>query len=648
MEAVADTLKPVATLAAPLVAAVVETHLKPKLEHYFKRRKSDADVLRHTLANHFQDYLTDSYATHSFIRTVVFQNRQKALDELYVPLTLTYRHGGPATTVDEYPKWLLETYRKLLISDTAGMGKSTLLKYILLTCVRENAAVPVFIELRHLATKNCSLLELIYERLNPIDDTFDRGFIERLIKRGDFLFLLDGYDEISPERRAGVTEDVREFISKAGKNLFVMASRPETALASFPDFRAFKIRPLSDDESYALLRNYDPAGQTAEALIEAFADPRYVAIRDFLGNPLLVSLLFRSYDYKRQIPIKKHIFYRQVYDSLYESHDLTKGDAFVHHKYSELDIDSFHRLLRGLGFITLKEGATEYDTDQILAFLREAKALLGDRSVGESQVLRDLTVTVPLFLRDGDYCAWGHRSLQDYFAAGYVCYDAKERQGDILSAMVESHSFSRYENVLDLSFAMDEKSFRIAVLRRVYESLIRFNKSSYVQVPEFVLPQATERRRRLSFGRYCVFLPAFAHIASAVDAHMCRHHEGERYRISDTFEGRGFMGVLVVTPVDMVARLLHERGSNVVPSQPVVPLPQVLERVGRLLDVGRVLELGGVDDKVLSSHPWFDLGTDLLACLVGGLSWDPGAAEEELAAIQRDVEFDERSVLSGL
>jgi len=70
-----------------------------------------------------------------------------------------------------------------------------------------------------------------------------------LLKSGQFIFFLDGFDEITFEDRRKVTEDIQSFIAKAFDNLFVITSRHETALASFGEFREFTIKPLSKQEA---------------------------------------------------------------------------------------------------------------------------------------------------------------------------------------------------------------------------------------------------------------------------------------------------------------------------------------------------------------------------------------------------------------
>ena len=110
----------------------------------------------------------------------------------------------------------------------------------------------------------------------------------------------------------------------------------------------------------------------AEALIDRLDALPNSAIRSFMETPLLVSLLYRSYQFKPTIPIRKHIFYRQVYDSLFESHNLTKGDAYIHDKHSELDTDEMRQLLRRFAFTPAKLGQIEFDKDTVLKYLRDA------------------------------------------------------------------------------------------------------------------------------------------------------------------------------------------------------------------------------------------------------------------------------------
>ena len=127
----------------------------------------------------------------------------------------------------------------------------------------------------------------------------------------------------------------------------------------------------------------------------------------------MCHLLYKAYSYKPTIPFKKHIFYRQVYDALFESHDLTKGGAFVREKHSVLDIEDFHRVMRALGFMSVKSGKVEYDKDEILKLIRRSKDMCPGINFSPAKLLKDLDLTVPLLCREGQYYRWAHKSLQD-------------------------------------------------------------------------------------------------------------------------------------------------------------------------------------------------------------------------------------------
>lgn len=187
-------------------------------------------------------------------------------------------------------------------------------------------------------------------------------------------------------------------------------------------------------------------------------------IDDFLKNPLLVSLLFVAFDYKQTIPLKKHIFYRQVYDAHFDSHDLSKGDGYVHEKKSKLDIDDFDKVLRFIGFECIKQQKIEFSKDELLLMIEHAKDFCVGLVYNASDVFEDLLKSVPLFCQDGGYYKWVHKSLQEYFAAQFIFKDVKESQCEILKAIYNSNNIEKYYNLLDLYYDIDIYGFRKNIL----------------------------------------------------------------------------------------------------------------------------------------------------------------------------------------
>lgn len=432
---------------------------------------------------HFEEYLYRTYKKYSIINTLVFKNEQRLLKDLYLPLTITKdsfrKSSEESIKIENFPHKLIENYANIIIKDTAGMGKSTLSKRLFLDVIDNGLGIPMYIELRRLSESRTILIE-IQEQINSLAKSFDSDLLLSFIQTGGFIFFFDGYDEISLKERNAVTTNLQDFISKASNNVFILTSRPEQALTSFGDFQSFTINSLNKREAYELLRKYDKQGSTSKLLIEELKKGHYDMINEFLKNPLLVSLLFAAFDFKQTIPLKKHIFYRQVYDAYFDSHDLSKGDSYIHDKYSDLDVDDFERILRYVGFNCLKSQKIEFEKDALLQVIDEAKNFCPDLHFSSSDFLTDILSAVPLFCEDGRFYKWVHKSLQEYFAAQFIYKDTKNSQDDVLFAIYNSDNIDKYINLLDIYYDIDNWGFKKNILRPLLRSNIEFyNKNIF-------------------------------------------------------------------------------------------------------------------------------------------------------------------------
>ena len=468
--------------AKPVISSLVKNLITPRIQKFAEKVHIAYNELLIPRGEHFEEYLFRTYKKYSIINTLVFKNEQRLLKDLYIPLTIIRddhqrRKDKEQVKIDKYPVELVRSYNKILITDTAGMGKSTLTKRLFLDVIENGHGIPIYIEMRRLKEGRPILIE-IQEQINSLSKEFDSKLLLEFIQTGGFIFFLDGYDEISLEERISVTTNVQDFISKAGNNVFILTSRPEQALSSFGDFQTFSISPLTKKEAYELLRKYDNQGPTSKQLIDELKSGQYEMINEFLKNPLLVSLLFAAFDYKQTIPLKKHIFYRQVYDAYFDSHDLSKGDSYIHDKCSKLDIDDFERVLRYVGYRCLRYQKIEFEKDALLQIINEAKDFCPDLDFNSSDFFTDVLTAVPLFCKDGQYYRWVHKSLQEYFAAQFIYKDAKGNQDTILTALYNSENLDKYINLLDIYFDIDNWGFKKNILLPLCESYIGFYNSN--------------------------------------------------------------------------------------------------------------------------------------------------------------------------
>lgn len=348
-------------MAGLLLTKAVETAVKALVEKavdVFREKVVNKIVLACNvniphLSSHFKRYLKRTYQKYDSANTLAFPNQGRCLRDIYVPLTLV-REGINADDekseykIDQYPDDLFSARKKVLIRDTAGMGKSTVLKFLFLEAVDKEKGIPFIIELRNLSRKH-SVLNEIRQQLKSLTKEFAEDLLLELLnnREGNFIFLFDGYDEIAESERAAVTADLRSFIEQVGDNTFVLTSRADFALPSFGEFATYRIRPLDVEESYQLLRKYDSNGETSAKLVEKLKSEKDDRVYVFLQNPLLTSLLFIGYNYTPEIPMEVHLFYYQVYEALFNKHDQSKDGTYVHEKRSGYSCDEFACFFEG-------------------------------------------------------------------------------------------------------------------------------------------------------------------------------------------------------------------------------------------------------------------------------------------------------------
>ena len=476
----------IATVAQPFITQLVDKLVAPKIEQFSKWYKDIKNEYFIPTAEHFQEYLERSYTKYSIVNTLVFHNSQRLLKEIYVAQTLVKEHhpddDEKTTKIDKLPVSLIKKYKKILITDTAGMGKSTIMKRMFIDLIDRGldvVGIPIYIELNKL-NKESTILNQIQKELSSLSKQFDNDLLLKLIQTGGFIFFLDGFDEISISDRSEVTNDIQTLISKAGtNNYFILTSRPEGSLASFGDFRSFTIQPLTKEESFELLNKYDISNrkELSGKLVELLKSGQYKTLDEYLVNPLLVSLLFTAYDFNRSIPLEKHRFYGVVFEAYFEKHDNTKPMK-TRDKLSGLNYDGFDRILRYIGYDSLVNTGVKFNEDTILNSIREAKNYCGNLDFSESNFLKDLTTSVPLFCKDGTDYKWVHKSLSEYFAARFVFCDAKKNQDVILSAIYNSDYISKYLNMLDLYYDIDPKGFSKNITLPFCESYLDFYNNS--------------------------------------------------------------------------------------------------------------------------------------------------------------------------
>ena len=239
--------------------------------------------------------------------------------------------------------------------------------------------------------------------------------------------------------------------------------------------------------------------------------------------------------------------------------------------------------MRALGYLTVTLGEVQYSKDEILRHIGEAQSHCSNAVFNQSDFLHDLCHAVPLLVHEGDQYRWSHKSLQEYFAAQFICIDTKGSQAAILEKMYASRSLHRFYNVLDLCYDIDYKTFRSVLLYQVAGEFLSYARRGYRWARERGIPiEEIRRRQALTFGRTIMIYPMRQDYRAVglLDARAIEVlKKRERVRKVDELvllsegpdgERGAFILVMPEKPAALICELIADKGDRLITPRPVV------------------------------------------------------------------------------
>lgn len=169
-----------------------------------------AEKVRIHFAQSFSDHLDVVKRKCTFVRTINQPDYPTKLEDIYVNLYVTV---GDRRHRDEDILELMRQTGPILITGTAGAGKSMLMRYLALQAMTDKIEqVPLFIDLRDLPSpKSVKLFDSIFERVTPEAQRQNRDVFDEALKAGGFCLFLDGVDEVAPDNRTDMKNAIEEI-----------------------------------------------------------------------------------------------------------------------------------------------------------------------------------------------------------------------------------------------------------------------------------------------------------------------------------------------------------------------------------------------------------------------------------------------------
>ncbi|MGL6099096.1 MAG: NACHT domain-containing protein [Fusobacteriaceae bacterium] len=449
-----------------------------------KNRKKDENGLYEELKTSINNYLESKYAEFSYVKPLALQGERVKLNDIYCPLTIVsndyyFKKDKKEIRVEKFDFEIFSQTDKILIEDDAGMGKSTLMKYMFLSYFREEISspkgyLPIFIEVRNIS-KNERLEDLIKKSFFLGSTDYNPNLVEKLMEQ-KIIYFLDGFDEIPEEVKETSINQIIDLTNRYRSNLYILSSRKENLLDNFSNYARFKIKPLTLKEGMDLLKKYNnihKEGYFSELIDQVRTNKE--ALKDFLGTPLLASLIYRAFSYKKNLPTSKVEFYSQVFDALYQEHDLSTKRGYL--RKIELPKIEFTKVLSEFAFSNITSLRIEFTQSEMINSLEQLKAKLG-QSYSSANLLGNFHKEVPLFRKESNSYYWSHKSMQEYFIALHISQLGSNKE-ELMRKMVLSPRNQQYLNIFYFLYELEPLIFKKIVLDEIVQDIeIFFSKCS--------------------------------------------------------------------------------------------------------------------------------------------------------------------------
>lgn len=382
----------------------------------------------------------------------------------------------------------------LVILGDPGAGKTTHLQRLLLWCLRNGSEsiglphdlLPVFLPLRELTDLDGGLEHFIQQQLGKAHFMTPPDFGERLLRRGNLLFLLDGLDEVADvSRRQQVSERIKLAIRAHSTCRFVVTCRyagytPDVALDEH--FLEMHIRHLSAEQADEIVRRWyrivekgiSPDSEQAEIVAEEKAgeliellhgrDFRAARLFELTRNPLLLTNICLVHRWRGKLPKGRARLYQECTDVLLEHWRGTRKLGIG------LDAEHSRRVLQPAAlWLHREEKRTRATAEELAPEIQPAlDAVKWTGGSARDFLERVRNVSGLLTGWDHEHYGFMHLGFQEYLAAREIRSRAF-REPDVLRELAGHFGESWWQEVTLLLLALEDpplfESFMRGVVR---------------------------------------------------------------------------------------------------------------------------------------------------------------------------------------
>lgn len=418
----------------------------------------------------YKSYLKKAYDKYCFLKTLLYSDYPRKFYDFYVCNDITqhvpiFRTGHKRIYERHYyrsanAETLSQCSRFIILSGTGGLGKSMMLRHLLLDSINnydETKRLPIFIPLKEYDENANDLLQYVFEKFSTLSDGITLLEFIQMLLDGKFLLLFDGLDEIGFDCMKKFERALEHFADQYSNNMFIISSRPFAPFGNFTAFNRFtvlRLLPFNKQKALELVDKLDfraDEPSIKQNFRKELDDQLFLTHSEFIANPLLLTIMLMTYEQFAEIPSKMHVFYHEAYVALSQKHDASKG-AYKRKFKTGLTADVFADYFAEFcarTYIDDKFDLTETEFGKYFDKLNIHRK--HEYRISMQDFLSDLTVALCLMYYESGKYHFVHRSFQEYFCAVFF---SKQKDKNLYPISLTAFEDKRSKSLSDKTFSM--------------------------------------------------------------------------------------------------------------------------------------------------------------------------------------------------
>ncbi|PSB27746.1 GUN4 domain-containing protein [Stenomitos frigidus] len=442
----------------------IDTTIDHTIEQWFTRATRAEDAYLITQALDCRDYKPEGMGA----RDRIFIPQ---LQDVFVPLELDASAIAPGLqprdrrtieALQELKIWDFlkranqqPAYRQLAIVAWGGFGKTTLLKHLAFMYGTKQhrqfkvpSLIPVLLPLRNYRSlftqeKPPDLPSLIMQHhvtqlaeMNPRLQRLPANWFLEVLKNGDALVMMDGFDEIPESERPALSRWITTQMRRFDRSVFILTSRPTAYKEDFAEPLRTKIwvRPLKPSQQEAFVRQWyrcqerlDRGGRdtpevereatrNADNLLSQIRNVDRPELADLAKNPLLLNLLatYHRSDPGVELPRQRAELYQDICTLQLRKRPTARNIEL------SLAWEDRQNVLQAVALTMMQRTLKLIPEAELVPLVAQTLKTQG-QSIAPEALLKQLIDVSELMVRQGlEGCEFAHLSFQEFLAAKQI------------------------------------------------------------------------------------------------------------------------------------------------------------------------------------------------------------------------------------